>query len=450
MPKVTLRVHALVALLIGILILAVYAPIFNLTFLSDDWAILRLVTYPDASFREVLRDFYTPLFYRDASHFYRPMYSLSYLVNFWMFGTNPLGYHLTNLALHAVSAFSVYLISLELVEGGRRWGIAVTAGALFALYPAHTEAVTWIAGRVDLICAAFYLPALYFFLRWLSSEKNLYLGLSLGAFALALMSKEMAITLPGLLFLCALYKRQGLRSSVLKILPFAVILGVYLVFRTYILSGTEAYVGLVGQKLKPLEILQGYFYRTAHLFFPVNLDLLLPGVRRFIDPIFILWPVPVALVAGAAYYFGWAKKVLPLLLFVLYTLALVPVVKAIRIDPDFSKARWLYIPSAFLAILIAYLLWTWFAGRVRIAAPAAVVVCAVFFAVLTLNNGAWLRAGEISDGLLQRNEVPNYPVNYKGAHIFLNRIMWTSANAPPFEQRECKTIARCEGAPNYR
>lgn len=449
MPKVSLKVHALVALLLGILILVAYAPILNLTFLSDDWAIIRILVFPDASWIEALRDFYTPLFSRDKSSFYRPLYGLSYLVNYALFGTNPLGYHLTNLALHLVSAFFVYRIALELIEGERRFWIAATAGALFALYPAHTEAVTWIAGRVDLICAAFYLPALFFFLRWLDSEKKIYFTLSIGSFTLALMSKEMAITLPGLLILCALYKNQSLRNTALKVLPFAVLLAAYLAFRTYILRNVEAYQGLVGQSFKPIEILQGFFYRTAHLFFPVNLDLLLPGARVVIDPIFILWPIPIALIVGAAYYFGWARKLLPLLLISLYTLAVIPVVKAIRIDPDFSKARWFYIPSAFLAILIAYLLWTLLARRVRFTAAAAIVLCAAFFVVLMLNNGAWLRAGEISAGLLEENEVPEFPLNYKGAHVFVTPLTWVSANAPPFEQRACRTVARCAGAPDY-
>lgn len=153
---------------------------------------------------------------------------------------------------------------------------------------------------------------------------------------------------------------------------------------------------------------------------------------------------------GAAYYFGWAKKVLPLLLFTLYAVALVPVVKALRIDPDLSQARWSYIPSVFLAILISYLIWTWLASRPRLGASAAVVLCAAFFAVLTLNNGPWLRAGEISAGLLERGEMPEFPLNYKGAHVFISRLTWVSANAPPFEQRECRSIIACQGAPDYR
>lgn len=436
MLKVSLKMHALVALALGILIGAVYAPIVTVSFLSDDWAIIRLVTLPHAvtNWTEILRDFYTPLFFHDKSSFYRPMYGLSYGVNFWLFGTVPTGYHLTNLALHLVSSFFVYRIALELVEDERRFGIAVTAGAIFALFPIHPEAVTWIAGRVDLIAAAFYLPALFFFLRWLRADGKLYLVLSLISFALALMSKEMAVTLPGLMFLCALYKRQGLRASVLKVLPFAILLGAYLVFRAYILSGVGAY-GVVGRDLEPLAILVGFSYRTGHLFFPVNLELLPPGWRSFIDIALVLWPILAAVLAGAAYYLGWVKKVLPLLLFSLYALALVPVFKALRPDPDLSLARWSYIPAAFLAILAAYLLWTILGSRVRLAAPAAALLCAVFFAVLMFNNGPWIRAGEMAEELVKKGEEPELPLDYKGAHVFGSRITWLSTKLPPFEEK---------------
>lgn len=436
MPKVSSKTHALVALALGILVGVAHAPIYNLSFLSDDWTIIRFVTRPDSvtNWAEVLRDFYTPLFFHDSSPFYRPLYGLSYGLNFWLFGTNPLGYHLTNLALHAVSAFFVYLIALELVPGEKAWGVSVTGGALFALYPIHPEAVTWISGRVDLICAAFYLPALFFFLRWLRVDRKLYLALSLGAFALALASKEMAVTLPGLLFLCALYKGQGLRGGVLKVLPFALLLGAYLAFRTYVLSGVDAY-GIVGRDLDLLANLRGFVYRTGHLLLPVNVSLLPAEWRGFFNAFFLLWWVPTLILAGFAYYRGWLRGWLPPLLFALYAVALVPVFKGLRPDPELTQARWLYIPTAFLAILLAYLLWTTFGRRVRLAVPVTVLACAAFFGVLLLNNGPWLRAGEIMQKRLESGTAPDYPLHYKGAHVFVNRSTWVSANNPPFEEK---------------
>jgi hypothetical protein len=436
MPKVFLKMHALVAVLLGMVIVIAYAPILNVSFLSDDWTILRFVTRPDSetNWTEILHDFYTPLFFQDVSPFYRPMYGLSYGLNFWLFGTNPLGYHLTNLALHAISSFFVYRIALEMVEGGRRLGIAVTAGALFALYPVHPEAVTWIAGRVDLIVAAFYLAALFFFLRWLGTQGKLYFVLAVGSFVLALMSKEMAVTLPGLLFLCALYKRQGIRASVLKVLPFAVLLGVYLVFRTYILSDVDAY-GIVGRDLDPLANLKGFVYRTGHLLVPVNLSLLPTGLQRLLSAFYFLWWIPALLLAGFAYYRGWLRGWLPPLTFALYSLALIPVFKGLSPDPVFAQARWSYIPVAFVAILIAYLIWTLFGRRMRLAVPAAVVICAAFLGVLMLNNGPWLRADEITDQRLEAGVAPDYPLEYRGAHVFVNRSTWVSANNPPFDER---------------
>lgn len=436
MSKVSLKMHALVALVLGILVSTAYAPVMNLSFLSDDWTIIRFVTRPDSvtNWAEILRDFYTPLFFQDVSPFYRPLYGLSFGLNFWLFGTEPLGYHLTNLVLHVTSAFFVYLVALELVEGDRRWGMALTAGALFALYPVHPEAVTWVSGRVDLIVAVFYLAAFYFFLRWLRAGGKLSLALSLVSYTLALMSKEMAVTLPGLLFLCALYKRKGFRGAVIRVLPFVLLLGAYLLFRTYILSGVDAY-GIVGRDLDLLANLKGFVYRTGHLLAPVNLSLLPDVWRTVLGAFFFFWWIPASLFAGLAYYLGWLRGWLPPLLFALYALALVPVFKGLRPDPVLSQSRWSYIPLVFLTILLAYLVWALLRWRARLAAPVAVLVCAAFFGVLLLNNGPWIKAGEITEQRLETVSEPDYPLEYKGAHIFINRSTWVSANNPPFEDK---------------
>lgn len=435
MPKVSQRVHALVALLLGILVVAGYAPILGLGFLSDDYALIRLTTLPGletVNWSTILGDFFSPLF--QQSHFYRPMYSLSFAVNYALFGTDPLGYHITNLILHLVTSFFVYLVALELAPGGRRLGVAVTAGALFALYPVHPEVVTWIAGRVDSICAMFYFPALYFFLRWLRADGKLYPVLSLAAFVLALLSKEMAVTLPGVLLLCALYKRQSLAASVARIVPFAVVLGVYIVVRTYLLWGLDPY-GVVSAPLQPGVSAFGFLYRTLHMFIPINYAFLPEVLQGLIGPLTLIWPLVALAVLAAVYYRNPEAGRFLVLLFVFYAVSLVPLVKALRPDPTLVSSRWFYIPSAFIAILIAYALWTAFGGRVRLAAVASVLVCAVFFGVLLVNNGPWLGAGEVAERYLEAGQVPERNLKYKGAQVFSSRITWISANRPPFEEQ---------------
>jgi hypothetical protein len=81
----------------------------------------------------------------------RPLLKLSYAAN-WVLGPGPLGFHLFNLVCHAANALMVWLLL-------RRWlpalaprlemsaAAAFTAALLFALHPAQTEAVTYVAGR---------------------------------------------------------------------------------------------------------------------------------------------------------------------------------------------------------------------------------------------------------------------------------------------------------------
>ena len=70
------------------------------------------------------------------------------------------------------------------------------AGALFAVHPVHTEAVTWIAGVGDLACGIFFLATLLTFFRYLKSQQTKWLWASSVCLLAALFSKEMAATFP--------------------------------------------------------------------------------------------------------------------------------------------------------------------------------------------------------------------------------------------------------------
>jgi hypothetical protein len=435
MLKTPLKAHVFVALLLGVLVVAGYGIIVNLGFVSDDYAIIRLITLPEAAlnWNSVLNDFYTE--HLKGIPLYRPLYTLSYGVDFALWGTWPLPYHLLNLALHLASSFFVYLLALELVPGERRWEVAVTAGALFALQPVHPEAVTWIAGRVDTICAVFYFPALFFFLRWLRTEERRHLILSLASFVLALASKEMAVILPALLFLIVLYQRRSLVGTLLKSAPFVVVFAVYLAFRTYILWGLKPYAA-IGKKLQIFDSIVGTSYRTLHMFFPLNFGLLPGGWQGFGEVVMVLIAVALAALTFVAYRRGWIEGWFTLLILALYTVSLAPVFKALKPDPMFTGSRWLYIPSAFLCIFIAYLLWSALGGRARWAWVGSAAVCAVFLVVLLANQMPWLRAAEISERHLKTGEDPGLNLKYDGVHVFGARITWLSANMPPFKEQQ--------------
>lgn len=129
---------------------------------------------------------------------YRPVRNFTHMLEYQVFGLRPWGYHLTNMALHMV----VCLLLFRLV---RRMGldlwVALAGMALFAVHPVHTEAVTYISGRRDLLYTAFYIGAMLAYVRGVQDGRRRWVILALVQYVLGIFSKEMAITLPAVLYL---------------------------------------------------------------------------------------------------------------------------------------------------------------------------------------------------------------------------------------------------------
>jgi Tfp pilus assembly protein PilF len=121
---------------------------------------------------------------------WRPVVTLSYMVDRTLFGRAPAGYHAGNVLLHALASCLVFALGRAL--GLDRRG-ATCAGLLFAVHPVHVESVAWISGRTDLLAAVFALGALLLDTR---RARNGDRGAAIGVFALTfagLLAKEMAV-----------------------------------------------------------------------------------------------------------------------------------------------------------------------------------------------------------------------------------------------------------------
>jgi tetratricopeptide (TPR) repeat protein len=129
---------------------------------------------------------------------YRPLRFISYAVDYYFWGLNPVGYHLSNILFHIATTFLVFGVVFLLV--GSYW-CAILSALFFSLNPVQTDSVTYISGRRDILCALFYLAGFYFFLRYREIRKVRYLLLTFFSYILSLSSKEMGVTLPLLLFI---------------------------------------------------------------------------------------------------------------------------------------------------------------------------------------------------------------------------------------------------------
>ena len=125
---------------------------------------------------------------------YRPFTILTFALNHRLSGLSPVSYHVVNLVLHVLNSILLYLFLRRLLSDGH----GLIGALLFAAHPVHTEAVTSIVGRAELLAAFFTLSALYIHsLRPADGSRRLAGGLLLpGLYLLGIFSKENVITLP--------------------------------------------------------------------------------------------------------------------------------------------------------------------------------------------------------------------------------------------------------------
>ena len=181
---------------------------------------------------------------------YRPLTVSTYALDYAVWGLSPVGYHATNVVLHAVTSVVVLLVGVEVLGAT---AAAVAAASIFAVHPVHTEAVAGIVGRAEILATLFVLLAFLVMRRRANGgvrdtrAGNAMRATALGGllYLLGLFSKESAVTLPALIALDDWLGRpvvpDGDRTpsatSALRYGALAVALAIYLAFRQYAVSG---------------------------------------------------------------------------------------------------------------------------------------------------------------------------------------------------------------------
>lgn len=180
----------------------------SLTGFDDDFYIINNPFLRDFSLKGIASIFTS--FY---SSNYHPLTTLTWLIEYKLFGLNPLPYHLANLLLHMVNTWLVFKVCMRLSSNSVT---AVIVSLLFGIHPMHVESVAWASERKDVLYAAFYLAALLAYLQYISSgTKTKYFIRTLLFFTASLLSKSAAMTLPVLLIAVDVYKGRGVTTRTL-------------------------------------------------------------------------------------------------------------------------------------------------------------------------------------------------------------------------------------------
>src|SRR6187549_1413308 len=129
---------------------------------------------------------------------YHPFTTLSYAIEYNLFGLNAKPYHFVNLFIHLLNTFMVFRL-IKKISG--KMEVAAITALFFAIHPMHVESVAWISERKDLLYSFFFLAAWLAYIVYLKSQRRTLLFYSLILFGCSLLSKSMAVTFPLVLIL---------------------------------------------------------------------------------------------------------------------------------------------------------------------------------------------------------------------------------------------------------
>ncbi|MGA3052186.1 MAG: tetratricopeptide repeat protein [Chitinispirillaceae bacterium] len=201
-------------LLLLIITFFAYRPAWQGDFLWDDDA---HITNPVlGSWAGLMRIWTEP----GATQQYYPLAHSVFWLERRLFGDEPLGYHLLNILLHALSAFLLYRILRRLTIPG-----AWLAAAVFALHPIEVESVAWISELKNCLSGVFFFGAILSYLQFDQKRTLKWYLNSFGLFALGLISKSAIAPMPAVM-LIILWWRRGTadrflwKKDLLSLLPF--------------------------------------------------------------------------------------------------------------------------------------------------------------------------------------------------------------------------------------
>lgn len=166
---------------------------FGFTYLDDNTLLLDYFGFfnkPVRIFQAFTHDFLSPV---SGGFYFRPLFGVTLVINALLGGQNLFLYHLTDLAIHVLVVVLFFRLLLRL---GYRAKASFAGALVFAIHPVVLQTIGWIPARNDSLAALFILGSLIAILKFYENSRARFLFLHFLLFALALLSKEVAIATP--------------------------------------------------------------------------------------------------------------------------------------------------------------------------------------------------------------------------------------------------------------
>ncbi len=315
-----------------------------------------------------------------ACHRYRISETFTFWINYKLWDLSAAGYHFTSLLFHVLVSVGVYFLANLILKNRLS---AFFTGVLFAVHPVHTEAVSVISHRQELLAMLFIIISLILYIKGRSFDETkrkrtwFLITLSLISYFFAMAAKEVAIILPALIFLYDRFFlsnslnrnwKLDIRNSIKYYIPYIIIFGLFFLFSItgprwrfsyagfnvvslgHSLSGGRSYTSILLTQLKGFsEYLRLLFYPNRLLidyYFPIHATLFQPStILGLILLIGLLFLMIILFKKNKIISFGMAW----------FFINLLPVANIIP-KTFFVAARYLYIPSFGFCLIVGFIL----------------------------------------------------------------------------------------------
>lgn len=412
---------SLPAVIIVAITFLIYIPSLKGSFLNfDDWLYYENTHITAFSL--------TKAFNEMVASNWHPLTVISYAIDYKLWGLDPFWFHLENNILHSLNTLLVFILASMLFGAGRDSSYKMVAGAfvalLFGLHPLHVESVSWIAERKDVLCGFFFFSSLIAYILFAADSSGTrafkYLA-SLVLFALALMSKPMAVSLPIVLLIADFYPLERIKRfrDLKRVLPEKI--------PFFLLSLCSGLLTIWAQKaggaIAPTELfplawrlwfsaraLVFYIYKTV---LPVGLSPYYPiDVNTDYFGLGGLPSIAIILTITLFTLIMFRRKCIFIAVWSYFIVTLLPVLGIVQVGGQAAADRYMYLPSLGFFMLAGAGLMAVLEAKKKLAAPAFACVL-IILATLSFLTVKQQLVWKDSVALWSR-EIENFPDFYLG------------------------------------
>ena len=375
-------------------------PSLFLYFVSED--IKFAVLFKESSFFENLRNIWFPSGeFLNRGYLFRPIISSINLIEYSLWGINPFGYHFTNAFIHILNSVLLYNFSLIILNNK---GLSIISAAIFILHPILGHSIFWISGRTDMLSLSFYLSSLIYIVHFIQRNNLKLLIISQSLFLFAILSKEIAVTIPLAQYLLIYWKMDrekighGLKQLVAKIiLSNALVILLFFSYRYFIFNQNPFIIDDIYNIGGLSQLLLNIMKMVSFLLVPFGHGWL---GTYFLDYklYLIIILVPISVKGLIFLYNNRDSYQIVILILLMLFISVIPLFKL--------TMRWyLYVPSSFFSILLAIIIIR-SKAKSRILYSGMLIYLGLFMVGSLRNYNIWIDNAKTNkllvDGLLQK------------------------------------------------